>query len=518
MAKPSTGGTLEIAKFGGGLNLRDASGVIDPASALDALNVDYGSRGAIVQRYGYNHFTSSAAGARYDCLHPFYTTAGTKQLMAGRGTTVEALNTSGGSVATQAGLSTSPHYFVRYGAPASELIYFGNGTDQIIKWDGTTFTSPASANVPKGKFVAVQPSENRLVTAGFNTTTGGPAGAASNPMTVWFADPGDPTTWGADNYVHLDPGDGFPVTGLESWQTYLFAFKESQSYVFPGNSTDAAGAPVFNYRELPGPGPVAPQSIVAAPDGVYFVARTGVYKTTGGAPQLVSGAIDALFGNIPLPGTYVGSAISQSQIANATGTYYNNRLYFGVATGVNAYNDRMLVYDPHGGWWTIYSIPAAALSTFKISSAEELVFAYATGSNHVGRHSSGYTNDDGTAISARCRLGWFRPLDGETTLREAEVWAYGNVTTSFGTDFNNGVGTGVAHDFTTSSTWTWGSASWTWGSSSWAWSKGPSTRPKTLRGFGARGRYFSIEFANATLDRTMRIERIRAFFKGDRLR
>jgi hypothetical protein len=506
----------DLANFAGGLNLQDASGVISPADAIDALNVDFLTRGAIQQRYGYAAFTSSAATNRYDSLSPFYTTSGTTQLIAGQSTTVQVLNTAGGSVATQTSLSASPHYFARYGAPGSELVFIGNGTDKIFKWDGSSFTAPASmGTVPKGKYLAVQPSENRLVTCGFSTTTGGPAATTTNKSTVWFSDAGDPTSWGALNYEQLDPGDG-EITGMVAWQELLLVFKETHIYVFYGNSEASDGSPIFNYRTIPGPGPIAPQSIVAAPDGVYYVGRSGVYKTTGGTPQLVSGKIGALFGNQPLPGWYTGSAVNQSAVSSCTGTYWNHRLYFGVPTGTSSTNDHVLVFDPDAGNWTVYDWTAGALTTFKPSTSEELMFAYATGSKHVARHSSSYSDDAGSAISARWRGGWFQPFDGETTVREVETWAYGNVTTSAGTDFNDGTGTGVAYDFTSSSTWTWGSGSWTWGSSSWTWGDGPSISRRILRGFGARGFYFSFSFANSTLGRTMRIERIKPRFKGKR--
>jgi hypothetical protein len=68
-----------------------------------------------------------------------------------------------------------------------------------------------------------------------------------------------------------------------------------------------------------------------------------------------------------------------------------------------------------------------------VSNQDELVFSYASGLKHIGRHSSSYTNDAGTAITSRWQSGWFDySAPWEKDIRETKIWGYGNVVLSLG--------------------------------------------------------------------------------------
>src|SRR4051812_31404112 len=93
--------------FGAGLNLRDKPDSSSPAECIDALNVAFTERGAIEQRAGYDSFAASALTNRVASLEAFYTTSGTKQLLAGCGTRLEALSTAGAVVDSETGLTSA---------------------------------------------------------------------------------------------------------------------------------------------------------------------------------------------------------------------------------------------------------------------------------------------------------------------------------------------------------------------------------------------------------------------------
>jgi hypothetical protein len=446
---PSRGYTsYPSSEFGAGLNLADKPDAISPAECIDCMDVTFTDRGAIEQRAG-SAAWSAALTNRPEALEPFYTSGSTKQLLAGCGTRLEALEAGGAVKASATGLSGGPWDFARFGKPNEEVAYAGNGTDTIRKWSGAAWSAPtatvdgtAARAMPKARYLAVLAAGNRLVATGYSTTTGGPNAATSSPSHVWFSEEGNPEAWMAEgtethpnNSEELTPGDGEAIQGAIAWGEFVFVFKESKFFVFYGVSTDAGGNPIFNYRTVDtGVGCVAPRTICADASGVYFMGRNGVYRTAGQAPQLLSQRVEPIWSGDASP-FFTGGTLAHGSIANCAATIHGSRLYLSYPTSTS--NNRTLVYDPERLWWSLASFPAAALASFRVSSAPELAFAYASGENRVARHSSSYTNDAGSAISSYWRSGWF-DLDNPDvkTIRASKVWGTGRV------------GMGLDHDFT----------------------------------------------------------------------
>lgn len=501
--------------FGKGLNLSAKPDAIDPAECIDAMNVNFTDQGAIQQRGGYAKFTSSELTNRVDSLEAFYKSSGTKQLVAGCGTRLEALNTSGEVIASATGLSGGPWDFVRFGSPNEELIFAGNGTDTIRKWNGTAWSAPtatvngeASKAMPKARYLCIFNAGNRMVATGFATTTGGPNAATSSPSHVYFSEEGAPETWktagteaNPNNSIQLTPGDGEAIQGAIAWREYVFIFKESKFFVFYGVSTDAAGNPVFNYRTVDtGIGCASPRTICADQNGVYFMSRTGVYRTSGQEPELLSDKLEPLFYNTP-SSFYTGGVIAQANITNAAATIFNKRLYVSYPT--SEANNRTLVYDPKLEWWALYDLPCSALAVFRSGSSQELFFGYASGTKDVGQHSVTYTSDAGTAISSYWRSGWFDLESPDVkTIRSAKVWGTGKVSMAIGHDFKNDVGKEVNLTLEETGTTKWGES--TWGGGEWVV---PAALVTDHYRKAVRGTTFSVYFANTTKDQEWSIHR-----------
>jgi hypothetical protein len=436
--------------FGKGLNLRDKPDAIDPAEAIDCLNVVFSDRGAIEQRPGYDNLTAALTN-RVASLEPFYQSSGTKQLLAGCGTRLEALSSAGAVVASATGLTNAVWDFVRFGKPNAEVAYAGNGSDGLRKWNGTEWTAPtatvngeAGKAMPKAGALAVWPAGgNRLVATGFSTTTGGPGGATSSPDHVWFSDAGDPESWHTktpeENDVQLMPGNGEPIKAVIAWRELIFVFKETVFFVFYGVGTNSEGSPEFLFRAVEaGVGMVSPRAVCVHHTGVYFMSRQGVYRTTGEEPELISSLIEPLWTRDVSP-FFKGGTIEQGAITECAMGTHEDRIFLSYPTAST--NNRTLVYDPQFEWWSLYSIPASCLVSFRPSSAPELVFGYASGEKMVGRHALTYTNDDGTAITSRWRSGWFDLANPDVkTLRSAKVWGSGVVEMGRDADFLNNSG------------------------------------------------------------------------------
>lgn len=497
------------ARFSGGLNLTDGADVVSPEQAADLMNVVFLPQGGVRQRDGYQRFSASELTNRPDSLHAHYESDGTKQLMVGNSTRLDVLNTSGTSIANVAP-TASPHYFTRFAAPGSEHTLIANGTDTVRRWDGAAFSTPAyTGTTPTARFLAVQATDNRLVAAR----------TIANPDRVLFSDPGVPTTFGANNYVDLHPGDGEAITALVAWREYVIAFKETKFFVFYGTSTSSTGTPIFNYRPVSSlAGSVG--AVCASPEGVYFLDRRGVYVTTGGEPKLVSGLLDPLF----LGGSslyYTGGTIDTSLLASARLWWSQGRLYLAFSTGTA--NNRLAVYNPRYEWWTLFNIPASAMCSFRVSTREEVVFAYASGLKHISRYyeGSGFAADDltttgtgGTAISSHWRQGWvgYGSQDNKT-IRQTKLWGEGTAQFGLARDFNLSTGRYDTIMFSQTDGALWDDG-WQWDDGT-LWGPAGTTKP-WLMSQAVSGTVLALMVRNTTLNTTWALHRLEHGFRATR--
>jgi hypothetical protein len=495
--------------FGAGLDLASKPDNVDPASCIDALNVLFSDRGAITQRPGYDNLTSSALTSRPASLEAFYTSSGTKQLLAGCGTRLEAMEAGGGVKASATGLTNAVWDFARFGQPNSEVAYAGNGTDTLRRWNGSEWTAPtatvdgvAAKAMPKAGALCVDPSNNRLVCSGFNTTTGGPNGLTTSPSHVYFSEAGNPEGYETTAFIQLTPGDGERVQSVIAWKEFVFAFKETRFFVIFQTGTDSEGKPEFDYRAIDASaGLASPRAVVAHPSGIYFMARNGVYRTTGQEPELISSPVEPIWSGDASP-FYTGGTLAHGSITNCAMGTWEDRIYLAFPT--ESANSRVLVYDPQYEWWSLYSMPASCFATFRPSNQPELVFGYASGSNHVGRHSRSYTNDDGSAITAYWRSGWFDLGSPSVKKNRAQkVWGTGRCFMGLATDFEQGVGKESLLDFTDTSATAWSGS--TWDATKWAEPRGLIGKQRRV---AARGTTFSTFFYSETKDQDWSVHRI----------
>ena len=492
---------ISFRGFGRGLNLRDKVDAVSEEECIDALNVVFTERGAVKQRTGYDNFGAALTNS-VASLHAHYRAGTTPQLLAGCGTRLEALDNAGAVVASDAGLTTGTWDFVRFGTPNAEVSYAGQGDTTLRSWDGSAWANVA--NTPKAGALAVMAVSNRIVAGRFNVTTGGPTGGAStsSPSHVYFSDAGSATAWTATNFLQFTPGDGEKVQAVIAWREFVFVFKETKFFVIYGESQDAAGDPVFEYRTVDtGVGLASPRAVAADDTGVYFLHRRGVYRTTGGEPELLSSNIDPIF----LGGAsdfYLGGTLDHADITTSALTCHDGRIYLSFTT--DSTNNRTLVYDTGGEWWSLWDLAASCHVSFKLSGQPELFFGYAAGTKNVGRHNSSYTSDDGTAITSRWRSGWqdFGVSDTKTS-RERKAWGSGRVSTAVSTDFQVTPGDVAQLDFSDPTASVWESGFWEIGS----WSTGAGLISDLDRR-AKRGTVFSTYFYNATLNQDWGVHRL----------
>lgn len=398
----------------GGLDLRD-----DPqnASALDVLNTDF-LPGRIKNRPGYTSLYDTSS-TKTHALTSFSRYGQAPQLALGYGGGVRVLNQAGTSqgTATVSGPGTG---LAQFNTPSATYLYVASAATGLQRWDGSAFATVAGSP-PVAAFLTVTSWDNRLVAAGGNT--------ALLSSKVSFSDAGDGDTWGANNYLYMSPGDGDPITGLATYKDMVFVGKPTKVFVFYSTSVDSSGNPVFNYRTVDsangpalanGGSGAIPFGQMMCPTryGVAFLAKTGVYLTTGGEPQRLSVPLDAYFNGDALPFTPSLSTFT-GDLGNAAIGYANDRLYVTPDHTVAA----TFVYDFLLKTWAVYDWKMTALAPFIFSNKPEIAVALNGATQAVHRHSAAYTTDNGTAITSRHRSG-FTDIGPAADIKVVREWLF----------------------------------------------------------------------------------------------
>jgi hypothetical protein len=441
----------------GGLVLNAAPDEVGAQQAIDLLNVDFSTPGAVRSRDGFARFgvTTLAPSAGISYTKSVVGAAGDRQFVASdsSGPAVAAFTDTGTLITSFSltGTSNAPLAFAVFGTASTAYAYgiarkngAGAQPGVLVRWDSSAFSAAVSADfgtILSPQAVGVQRQDNRMVTAG------GDDGA-----TVYFSKKGDAETWtGTDTgNVTLDPHNGELIRGICAWGTDLFVFKESTFYRFYGNSLAADGVtPVFNYKPVVGKGMARWiwDGCVASPRGVYFVADDGVYLTSGGAPTKVSQALDPLFLGTT-SSFYTGATLSKTPIGPGgavTGkkmAWINGILYVSLGGGL------MAVLYEQTGTWSLWSTPASVgfVTPFSGTSStfDRLIIGDMTNSV-LGKYTPGQTTDNGSSITSRWCSGFYemsyRSRSGywvgasEKTIRETMLWGTGSVNVQLAHDY-----------------------------------------------------------------------------------
>jgi hypothetical protein len=263
---------------------------------------------------------------------------------------------------------------------------------------------------------------------------------AADTTTIYFSDPDTDTGMSTNTLTLLDEGEGY-LYALVPWDNDVYVLAPKRIFVLTGTTTDATGGAIYNYRAIESQiGCDHLLGATAAPDGVYFVSLSGVYRTTGGTPQLVSQALQPFFDGRsngfftevtgPL-GEYTGS--NWWQIRAGT-----DRLYlWKVGTG------DVFMMDLKTREWVYWDLGVNLYGLLPSQTdAREFFFLNSTG--QVYKFGPDYTTDDGTAIASHYQTGFVTISDGsKTRVRGFHLTGEGTVSHATAVDLGS-VGTSAS--------------------------------------------------------------------------
>lgn len=453
---------VEFPQLTRGLVIHDASAEMPAGSLGIATNTELLRTGMVKQRPGTRNAVTSHASFQYAFMHDgtapqlvVLDESGTGETYGAGGTILVADVAVTGA---PTGASGSAQMLRSALATTDPNTYVASPTNVLYRWDGSTFNSVA--NSPKCRYVAQAGWSERLFYGGFDAgATNGPNGTAADQSLVGVSDVSSPEVYTTTSTTPVAPGDGEQINAIVTWAGQTFVFKETSFFVFY-DEDDSGGAVELLYHQRTGAGCVSPGCAAATPDGVYFLAADGIYRTTGGSPVCISDDISGLFNgelpswtpynrNLPSPDT---PAIKMAASTDKLYCAVSNTSTSGTQTTA------ILVYDfgmkAWIGYWeftanTILTMPWTNLSS------PLLVGVVPDGSNFRATVFHPYLReDDGAFLPAEWQLHWFQTPDArgyvgmdQAAILRLEAFGAGVYNVCAVTDFNSQPGVTKELDF-----------------------------------------------------------------------
>lgn len=432
--------TKLITKFGG-LNL--ASGLLDAGLdyAVDSVNMDYSTLGAIQTRGGWFKLTAVASGQQI--RHILYRRAADRFVAIGAGEINQYAHSTGViSVPLGAGspwVASTVAPPAQFGLPTGERYVFVPSTNfgvgvQYRRLEDNPLPNTVTTGIlaAKPQFMAVYPGQNRMAYAGFFAAADAPGGANGGPSVIFFSDANAPEVVGATHFQVLDPGDGDNFAGVVGWENQLFVFKNRTLYTFFGVSPDDDGEPLFDYKAWPLPDPIPATGgnfgivpIAAGPDGVYFMGSQGLWKTTGGHPTRVVTPIDQFFSSEADP-SGVSGIYRQFVRGDVVMGWVGDRLFINY-NAKSPFGPRTMIWNKTFNVWTSWEITTNTMTAIPVSVNDGIYSAGVLASGqHMWKQIVSGLDADGQNVLWRYKTGFSDfGFAGEKRLRYVDVFGQG---------------------------------------------------------------------------------------------
>ena len=490
-----------VGRFRGGVNLEDSPQELETSEAQAALNFEI-RKDSGGQREGKTRIDDSTLGGarRIGHMRAWYEGGANRLIFTTDDGAVYSM-TAGGVVTNRiAGGSNSLWHF--------ESATDSGGTPRLWALDGVTAPKRIAPNMTVADW-ANNPPNGTMMRLWRNRMC--IAGVAATPQRLFFSDIGNPESPAASygsNWIDIKSteDDLDPITWLEVCGTYLLVFKRKSVWA-------VADPDQFTNHRLGGPGCEGRFMSCEVAGKCYYFARNGLWSVDGtSAPEFRGEKLESwVLANLNyehLTKVRVGSSPlrhNRIYVAIPVGSTVNSRL-------LELYVDLPFTTPEHRAIrfpWMIHDYGVGALANFRATYTEDLV-AGDSGAAEIHRLFDG-TNDDGAAISSHWQTGWLKMISEEPfeRIRRLNVQMSGDLSVDVFSDFNPAPDNSATLSVDPTSDTLWDGGVWDGGT----WDPASSVAFKRSRP-ESRGRYHSIKFRNAVLDKTFTIYAAEAAIRG----
>jgi hypothetical protein len=234
------------------------------------------------------------------------------------------------------------------------------------------------------------------------------AGDPNDPSRLYYSGGGDKvnsfSVSDGGGLIDIAKNDGQKITGMIVFKDALLVFKERSIYKFNFNVSDSDALPQIELIN-PAIGCIAPRSIIAVENDVFFASDRGIF-TIGNEAGF---AFDVLRTNeLSAKVRSIFQSISPSRLPNISAVYATknnaNLVIFAFTPTGGTYNSQALVYDRERlGWYKWTNIQANCWAQYYDSNNNLKVLYGDDNSGYVKEILTG-SDDFGTAIRGRFRL------------------------------------------------------------------------------------------------------------------
>jgi len=273
---------------------------------------------------------------------------------------------------------------------ANNNVYFFDGTNVVVKYNGTTCSTVAA--IPKGAFARWF--HNQLHVSGVTLT----------PSTLDSSILGDPEifTGGASSSLGINPSDGDVITGLTEFKDELIIGKRNRIWSMTGFGTTALTLGGLQ-EKITGSGVLSHRSFINIGGSLLFIGFLGDKPVIRRIMRTQYGVI--IDGGIVSEGIETTmNGLNKAQLGKTAAFFDGRYAWFAVPNGSSTYNNLVLTLDTETigdkdkGWSRHTGINASVFDSFSISGTPQMYFGEASADSKAYILDTS-KSDNGTAIN-----------------------------------------------------------------------------------------------------------------------